>query len=110
MAFTTTFTDPAPARAAIDALQGPVVLEFGTAWCGFCRAAQPLIAAAFEPHPGVDHIKVEDGSGRPLGRSFGVKLWPTLVFLQDGREVARLVRPEDTRSIAQAFASLDADA
>jgi thioredoxin 1 len=37
----------------------------------------------------VRHVKVEDGSGRRLGRSFGVKLWPTLVFLRDGREVAR---------------------
>ena len=31
-----------------------------------------------------------DASGRPLGRSFKVKLWPTLVFLRDGREIERL--------------------
>jgi len=40
------------------------------------------------------HIKVEDASGKRLGRSFNVKLWPTLVFLADGREVARVVRPK----------------
>ena len=32
-------------RAAVDAAPGPRVLEFGTNWCGHCRAAQPLIQA-----------------------------------------------------------------
>jgi thioredoxin 1 len=92
-----------PTREAVDALAGPTLLEFGTSWCGHCRAAQPLIAAALAAHPAVRHVKVEDGSGLPLGRSFGVKLWPTLVFLADGREVTRLVRPRDPTSIATAI-------
>lgn len=92
-----------PTRDAVDALPGAVVIEFGTPWCGFCRAAQPLIAAALAGLNDVAHIKVEDGSGLPLGRSFGVKLWPTLVFLRDGREAARLVRPRDEASIRRAL-------
>ncbi|GAB4566770.1 MAG: thioredoxin family protein [Rhizobacter sp.] len=92
-----------PTRSDIDALAGAAVLEFGTDWCGYCRAAQPLIAQAFTEHPQVRHLKVEDGPGRPLGRSFGVKLWPTLVFLRDGREVARLVRPGDRAAISEAL-------
>ncbi|GAB3469102.1 thioredoxin family protein [Polaromonas eurypsychrophila] len=107
MGFSDSFTDPEPQRTQIDALPGPIVLEFGTGWCAFCRAAQPLVLAAFARHPGVRHIKVEDGSGRRLGRSFGVKLWPTLVFLRDGRELARLVRPSGEAVIVQALASID---
>jgi thioredoxin 1 len=45
--------------------------------------------------------------GRPLGRAFGVRLWPTLVFLSDGTEVARLVRPSEARAIADALAQID---
>ena len=45
----------------------------------------------------------EDGPGQPLGRSYRVKLWPTLVFLRDGQEVARLVRPQDAQEIADAL-------
>lgn len=101
MAFTDDFTLPEPARSDIDAARGPLVLEFGTGWCGFCRAAQPLIADAFGAHAGVRHIKIEDGSGRRLGRSFGVKLWPTLVFLLDGVEVSRLVRPQQAQAVAR---------
>ncbi|MES2688700.1 MAG: thioredoxin family protein [Pseudomonadota bacterium] len=107
MGFSNSFSDSEPQRAQIDAMPGPVVLEFGTGWCAFCRAAQPLIAAAFAGHRGVCHIKFEDGSGRRLGRSFGVKLWPTLVFMLDGRELARLVRPAGEEAIAQALAAID---
>ena len=96
-----------PKRTEVDALAGPVVLEFGTPWCGYCRAAQPMIAAAFEPHPRVRHFKIEDGSGRRLGRSFAVKLWPTLIFLRDGREISRLVRPSDASLLRDALGSID---
>jgi thioredoxin 1 len=90
-------------RTEVDATQGPLVLEFGAGWCGICRAAQPLIADARNAHREVRYVKIEDGPGKPLGRSFGVKLWPTLVFLRDGREVARLVRPHSADPVWQAF-------
>ncbi len=83
-----------PTRAEIDASSGPILLEFGAAWCGHCRAIAPAVVALLEARPEVRHIKVEDGPGRPLGRSFRVKLWPTFIFLRDGNEVARAVRPE----------------
>lgn len=96
-----------PAREEIDALQGPALLEFGSPWCGWCRRAQPLIVDALAAHPGVRHIKIADASGRRLGRSFGVKLWPTLVFLRDGKETARLVRPHGAGAIREALAQID---
>jgi thioredoxin 1 len=96
-----------PARSEIDALQGPALIEFGTNWCGHCRAAQRPLAEALAAHPCVRHIKVEDGRGCRLGRTFGVKLWPTLVFLRDGAEVARLVRPPGREAIADALARID---
>src|SRR5436853_1345709 len=91
-----------PPRSEVDALAGPTVLEFGNSWCGHCRRAQPLIQEAFARHPTVRHIKIADASGRRLGRSFAVKLWPTLIFLTDGKEIARLVRPADVQAIGAA--------
>lgn len=92
-----------PNRAEIDALDEPAMLEFGASWCGYCRSAQRPIAEAMADHPAVRHIKIEDGKGRPLGRSFRVKLWPTLIFLRQGKELARIVRPADSVPITQAL-------
>jgi len=100
------FSVAQPARADIDSLSGPALLQFGTDWCGHCRAAQPAVQQALQDFPQVRHLKVEDGSGRALGRSFGVSLWPTLVFLQDGREVGRLVRPVAAEPVRAMLAQL----
>jgi thioredoxin 1 len=84
-------------------MPGSVVVEFGTAWCGFCRAAAPQVESLVREHPGIRHLKVEDGPGRPLGRSFRVRLWPNFVFLRDGVIVRQLARPR-ANELKEAFA------
>lgn len=96
-----------PKREEVDTWKGPALLEFGSPWCGYCMRAQPLIAAAMKGHPGVRHLKIADASGKRLGRSYRVKLWPTLIFLEDGVEVARLVRPDAADAIGEALARID---
>jgi thioredoxin 1 len=97
-----------PERSVIDAMPGVVALDFGTNWCGYCRSAEPLIESALTKAQAVQHIKVEDGPGRPLGRSFRVKLWPTVVVLKDGQEIARVVRPVDADEVRSALAQAGA--
>jgi len=106
MPFSSEFLHTEPTREQIDETTRPTVIEFGTPWCGYCMVAQPLIEAAFRNHEGVHHLKVEDGKGRALGRSFRVKLWPTLIFLKGGTEQERLVRPTQQDAIEQAIARI----
>jgi thioredoxin 1 len=96
-----------PTREEIERLPGLVLLEFGAAWCSYCRALAPQVAALLQQYPQVRHVWVEDGPGKPLGRSFRVKLWPTLVFLRDGQVVRQLVRPTPAE-VQEAFAAVTA--
>jgi thioredoxin 1 len=102
--FQSTYGDAELKRDEVDALRGVAVVEFGAPWCPICQAAQPNIQSVIREHPNIQHIKIEDGSGRPLGRSFRIKLWPTLVVLKEGVEVARVVRPTDVSEIQVALA------
>ena len=101
------YREEQPDRTEIDALPGATLLMFGTNWCGYCRAAHRPLQTALAEHPGVRVLQVEDGPGRPLGRSFQVKLWPSLIFLQDGAEVSRLVRPNKAEPITAALREID---
>lgn len=87
------FDEDAPAFEDVSGVKGFALLEFGAPWCGHCQAAAPAVEEAMSAHPSLQHIKVYDGKGKRLGRAFSVKLWPTLVLLEDGLEIERLVRP-----------------
>ena len=100
------YQSPGPTREEIDATRGPLLLEFGTGWCGHCQLAAPAVETALNEFPHITHIQVEDGPGRRLGRSFRVKLWPTLIVLQDGQELARVVRPTTAEELRPALALL----
>lgn len=93
-----------PTRDEVDGWPGVTVLEFGASWCPICHAARPVIDRALAATAGVRHVRIEDASGKRLGRSFGVKLWPTLVVLRDGVEVARAVRPRTDAQLRELLA------
>ena len=103
MAFIREYALSDPSRQQIESLKGATLLEFGNSWCGHCRRAEPAVRQAFASHPDVRHVKIADANGKRLGRSFGVKLWPTLVFLRNGVEITRLIRPSSMQDVEEAM-------
>ena len=108
MPFQRDYPSEEPTRAEIDAASGWTLIEFGAPWCPHCIAAQAPLAEALTERERtggetIAHRKVEDGAGRPLGRSFRVKLWPTLILMRDGVEVARAVRPTQADELQRAL-------
>jgi thioredoxin 1 len=106
MGFTPHYEESTLTREDVDALTGPVVVEFGASWCGICGGFTPKARAAFEGYPQVTHIRVEDGPGKRLGRSFRVKLWPTFVFMKDGQVVQTSVRPTSASEVDQGLQAI----
>ncbi len=101
------YNTQAPALNQVQNTSGWLLLNFGTDWCGHCQAAQEAVHQWLKEHK-ITHMAVEDGKGRPLGRAFQVKLWPSLILLRDGEEVARVVRPtaaEHLTPLTQALSS-----
>ena len=90
--FNPSYQEEGPTIEQVHNMDGYAVLEFGTPWCGHCKTALPAVQKLLSDRD-LPHIKVFDGKGKSLGRSFKVKLWPTLILLNSGQEVARLVRP-----------------
>ena len=75
------YAPTAPKREEVDAMTGPVLLEFGTDWCGWCKGAQPHIAAALQAALQPTALAVQDDShlhaghaGAREGRHFSVQI------------------------------------
>lgn len=81
-------------RDEVNKLEGATLIEFGAEWCPHCQAVQSKLKEVLSDST-VRHLKIEDGRGRPLGRSFKVKLWPNFVLLRDGEVIEQQARPSE---------------
>lgn len=106
LGFNPEYDEDAPAFEDVSAAKGYAILEFGAPWCGHCQAAAPAIEEALAASE-LPHIKVYDGKGKRLGRAFRVKLWPTLILLRDGQEIARIVRPLHVDEVADMLSQIE---
>ena len=79
------------------------LIDFWAPWCGPCRMTGPQVEAAAEELDGKASffkVNVDDNPG--LARQFGVMSIPTLIFMQDGEEAARMVGARNLEDIKAA--------
>ena len=71
---------------------GIAMVDFWASWCGPCKMLAPAIDAIGEQYDGKALIaKVNVDEEPALAAQFGIMSIPTVVFLQNGKEIGRKV-------------------
>jgi thioredoxin len=68
---------------------GEVIIDFYAEWCGPCHAVAPVLQKISE-ETGVKVVKVDIDTEREISETFGVVSIPTMVYMSNGDELARV--------------------
>lgn len=69
---------------------GPYLLEFYSKTCGPCKMLSFVLKDIDNSRPDFRIYQVEFNENKELKEQCGVKGFPTMLFMQDGKEVSRL--------------------
>lgn len=70
--------DPVMGQYDTDLANGPVFIEFGASWCGWCSKEKPIVDNLTTEYPGVKFYGVDTDNGGDLVKAFYVSGIPQM--------------------------------
>lgn len=66
-----------------------IVLKFSAVWCAPCKQLAPILEKIEKESANINFYSVDIDKASELTKSFDIKSVPTLVILQNGKELKR---------------------
>lgn len=79
----------------------PVLLDMYADWCGPCMMMAPEIEAYSEETDAVKVCKLDVDEATDLALTYGVMSIPTVLLIENGKEVKRFVGAKEKHQIAE---------
>ena len=77
-----------------------VVLYFSAVWCGPCKSMSRTVKQLAQENPDIEFRKIDIDDDPTLAAQHGVRAMPTLIYLTDNQEVARVVGAQTVKQVA----------
>ena len=77
----------------------PVMIDFFANWCGPCKMMSPVIDEIAEELQNIKVGKINVDENQDLAMKYNVMSIPTIVIIQDGKEIKRFVGVQDKENL-----------
>ena len=75
----------------LNEMKGYAVVDLNATWCGPCRMLKPVLEKLETEISDVEFYGIDVDDNPEFAEAFGVSSIPCVLFLKDGKEVARSV-------------------
>jgi thioredoxin 1 len=85
----------------------PVIVDFYADWCSPCKMMEPAFKDTSTKFAGkIKFVKADVDKNQKVTEKYGVMSIPTLIIFKDGKEVERIIGPQDEGSLIEKLNSL----
>lgn len=80
-----------------------VLIDFYADWCGPCQKLSPIVDKFAEEHSEIKVVRIDIDAGEALADKYNIRSIPTLVVIENGEEINRVIGLVSEEKIIELF-------